>query len=67
MGKSNLRIKIWTIDRITTGAVLDGAIQTSDIATGAVDNDRLAVNAVTVEKMAPNLRLLLVWLCHMLE
>ena len=43
------------IDRITTGAVLDGAIQTSDIATGAVDNDRLAVNAVTAEKMAPNL------------
>jgi microcystin-dependent protein len=41
------------IDRITTGAVLDGAIQTSDIATGAVDNDRLAVNAVTAEKMAP--------------
>ena len=41
------------IDRITTGAVLDGAIQTADIATGAVDNDRLATNAVTAEKMAP--------------
>ena len=55
-----------TIDRITTGAVLDGAIQTSDIATGAVDNDKLAVNAVTAEKMA-KFYLLLVWLCHMLE
>ena len=41
------------IDRITTGAVLDGAIQTADIANGAVDNDRLAANAVTAEKMAP--------------
>ena len=41
------------IDRITTGAVLDGAIQTSDIANGAVDNDRLAVNDVTAGKMAP--------------
>ena len=41
------------IDRITTGAVLDGAIQTADIANGAVDNDRLATNAVTAEKMAP--------------
>ena len=49
------------VDRITTGAVLDGAIQTSDIATGAVDNDRLAVNAVTVEKMAFLIRFVCYW------
>jgi microcystin-dependent protein len=42
-----------TIDRITTGAVLDGAIQTADIANLAIDNDKLATNAVTAEKMAP--------------
>ena len=41
------------IDRITTGAVLDGAIQTADIANLAIDNDKLATNAVTAEKMAP--------------
>ena len=41
------------IDRITTGAVLDGAIQTADIANLAVDDTKLKVGAVTAEKMAP--------------
>ena len=41
------------IDRITTGAVLDGTIATADIANLAVDNDKLATNAVTADKMAP--------------
>ena len=41
------------IDRITTGAVLDGAIQTADIANFAVDDTKLKDNAVTAEKMAP--------------
>ena len=40
------------IDRITTGAVLDGTIATADIANLAVDNDKLAANAVTADKMA---------------
>ena len=42
-----------TIDRITTGAVLDGAIQTADIANLAVDDTKLKAGAVTAEKMAP--------------
>ena len=41
------------IDRITTGAVLDGAIQTADIANLAVDDTKLKAGAVTAEKMAP--------------
>lgn len=41
------------IDRITTGAVLDGAIQTADIANLAVDDTKLAANSVTKEKIAP--------------
>lgn len=41
------------IDRITTGAVLDGTIKTADIENLAVDNNKLAANAVTAEKMAP--------------
>lgn len=41
-----------TIDRITTGAVLDGAIQTADIANLAIDDTKLANNAVTADKMA---------------
>ena len=41
-----------TIDRITTGAVLDGAIQTADIANLAVDDTKLKDGAVTQAKMA---------------
>lgn len=40
------------IDRVTTGAVLDGTIATADIANLAVDNDKLAANSVTADKMA---------------
>ena len=40
------------IDRITTGAVLDGAIQTADIANLAVDDTKLKDGAVTQAKMA---------------
>ena len=40
------------IDRITTGAVLDGAIQTADIANLAIDDTKLKAGAVTAEKMA---------------
>ena len=41
------------IDRITTGAVLDGAIQTADVANLAIDDTKLAANSVTKEKIAP--------------
>ena len=41
------------IDRVTTGALLDGTIATADIANLAIDDTKLANNAVTAEKMAP--------------
>ena len=40
------------IDRVTTGALLDGTIATADIENLAVDTNKLANNAVTAEKMA---------------
>ena len=40
------------IDRVTTGAVLDGTIATADIANLAVDDTKLKDGAVTAAKMA---------------
>ena len=40
------------IDRVTTGALLDGTIATADIENLAVDTNKLANNAVTADKMA---------------
>ena len=43
------------IDRITTGAVLDGAIATADIADDAVTSAKLADDAVTSAKLDTNI------------
>ena len=43
------------IDRITTGAVLDGAIATADIADDAVTSGKIADDAVTSAKLDTNI------------